>query len=470
MKLLKRTFILFVFFCFLPMIVHAGSLRFNTPEKVSNMSYKFTLTVQDIDLNMISGNISITNGTISKIEMSSGWINKTGISNQFYFYHDGIHTGDYVVATIYVTMTGNSEYSVSNVNYKANKCMRDIYGTYFSDVGNVVNESIYNSVCGKSKDATLKSLSLSSGTLSPNFSSSLELYSATVENSVSAITFYPVTNHNKAKVISGVNCSLNVGVNYCKLVVQAESGDTKTYSITVMRKGSSTSGGTLSNDASIRNLTVTNGTLTTAFNSSKTEYDVKVGRDVSKIAFSFVMNSNGQSMRSNPCPITPDTARCKLTVTAEDGVSTKTYTFNILHEGSAGSNSGNNTENNVIVIPPNNSSDNYSKNNSNNSNSNNNNSSNEGSLNFNNSSDTKLENEHEDKNLDADKNEQENKENQPEDVSYSKNPEETIVLPIIDKEIKLTSFYLIMAGGTLVIGIGLGFVLSRVLKKIIKKS
>ena len=106
-----------------------------------------------------------------------------------------------------------------------------------------------------------------------------------------------------------------------------------------------------------KNLTISNGTLTSAFSSSKTEYDIKVGKDVNQIVFSFVMNSNGQSMKSDPCRITPDTSRCKLTVTAEDGVSTKTYSFRILHEGSTSgsSNNGvdNTTEGNTAVSKPN---------------------------------------------------------------------------------------------------------------------
>ncbi len=465
MKFIKTYFILFILVLCLPIFVSAGSLQFNQPEKVSNTSYKFTVTVQDINLNTLSGKINITNGSISNIVMSSGWVSKTGNSNSFYFYRNGVSTGNYTIATVYVTMTGNSEYKISDVNYGVHKCTKDIYGTYFDAVGNVVDQNAFQSSCGKSKDATLKSLSLSSGTLSPSFSSSLEIYSATVENSVGAMTFYPVTNHGKAKVISGTNCALKVGMNTCKLVVQAEAGNTKTYSITVIRKNSNTGSWTASNDASIKNLTISNGTLTSAFSSSKTEYDIKVGKDVNQIVFSFVMNSNGQSMKSDPCRITPDTSRCKLTVTAEDGVSTKTYSFRILHEGSTSgsSNNGvdNTTEGNTAVSKPN-----KNENNNNNNIDNPITNENSSSSSQNNQQNVTVE-------IDKEENAISNNEGaheEQESNNYSENKEQTVVIPIINKEINATYFYCGMAVVTLILGFVLGFVLSKILKRIVHKK
>jgi len=464
MKFIKTYFILFILALCLPLFVNAGSLHFNQPEKVSNTSYKFTVTVQDINLNTLSGKINITNGSISNIVMSSGWVSKTGNSNSFYFYRNGVSTGNYTIATVYVTMTGNSEYKISDVNYGIHKCTKDIYGTYFDAVGNVVDQNAFQSSCGKSKDATLKSLSLSSGTLSPSFSSSLEIYSATVENSVGAMTFYPVTNHGKAKVISGTNCALKVGMNTCKLVVQAEAGNTKTYTITVVRKNSNTGSWTASNDASIKNLTISNGTLTSAFSSSKTEYDIKVGKDVNQIVFSFVMNSNGQSMKSDPCRITPDTSRCKLTVTAEDGVSTKTYSFRILHEGSSNNGVDNTTEGNTAVSKPNK-----------NENNNNNNNANIDNPITNDNSSSSSQNNQQNVTGEIDKEENAISDNEgtheeQESNNYSENKEQTVVIPIINKEINATYFYCGMAVVTLILGFVLGFVLSKILKRIVHKK
>lgn len=468
MKALKKILVLFTFLFILPVVVQAGSIRFNEPEKVSNTSYKFNLTIQDMELNHISGKISTSNGTISKIEMSSGWMNKTGNNNQFYFYHNGTSTGNYTIATIYVTMTGDSEYRISDVDYGVFKCSKDVYGTYFGSKGEVVSEGTFQSVCGKSKDATLKSLSISSGALSPNFSPSLEIYSATVLNNVSAVTFYPTTNHSKAKVLSGTNCALNVGLNTCKIVVQAESGDTKTYSVTILRKGSTNTGWQLSSDASIRDLKVHNGTLTSSFSLSKTEYDVKVSKDTHQIYFSFVMNSNGQSMKSDACGITPDTSKCKLTVTAEDGVSTKTYTFNILHEGKENNGNGNtNNENNVSVVKPTNPSSGSSSSTSTSNSSVENNPSNS-----NPSHSTTINNDTQNNNNNNNNvgNEEHSNLQESEEHYYSENPKEDIIsIPIINKEIKASIFYPVLTVVILLSGVGLGFILACLLKKIVKK-
>ncbi len=87
-----------------------------------------------------------------------------------------------------------------------------------------------------STNCNLKSLTVSNATLSPAFSAGTTSYSAgTVEFSVSKLNINAVAEDSKAKVsISGNN--LAVGNNTVKIVVKAESGATKTYSIKVTRK------------------------------------------------------------------------------------------------------------------------------------------------------------------------------------------------------------------------------------------
>lgn len=87
-----------------------------------------------------------------------------------------------------------------------------------------------------STNCNLKSLTVSNATLSPAFSAGTTSYSAgTVEFSVSKLNINAVAEDSKAKVsISGNN--LAVGNNTVKIVVKAESGTTKTYSIKVTRK------------------------------------------------------------------------------------------------------------------------------------------------------------------------------------------------------------------------------------------
>ena len=88
-----------------------------------------------------------------------------------------------------------------------------------------------------SKDNSLKSLTISPGTLSPAFSPSNTKYTATVANSTKKITVSATPNHSAAKVTSVTGAdNLSVGKNDIKVLVQAEDGSTATYTITVTRE------------------------------------------------------------------------------------------------------------------------------------------------------------------------------------------------------------------------------------------
>lgn len=469
MKKIKY-FLSLILLLLLPTIVNAGSISFNSPVKTSENTYKFTLTVDNINLNSIKGNISITNGKIIKITMDSSWINKTGINNSFYFYRNVPSSGSYQVATIEVAMTGNSKYIINNLDYKLNKCSTDSYGNYFGETGTIVSKSTYESTCLISKDASLKSISLSSGKLSPTFEPSLELYSATVENNVSSINFNPIVNNSKARVISGSSCSLKVGINVCKIVVSAEAGNTKTYQITVTRKNSNNN--TLSTDASISNLQVHGGTLTKAFNPNIKEYDVKVSKNTTKMYFTFVTNSNKQTHTSNACNINEATKTCKLTITAEDGVTKNSYVFNIIHENASNNNNNNNnnTDNSNTNNNNNNSSNNKpsnseNNNSSNNNGSNNNSTGNNGNINV----DIDVDNDNENSNNNGNNNNQ-TEDNNNTNVEVPKdedqNEDELVNIPIINKEVKKDNFIKIIAVVDLVLGIVIGIIAVKICRRI----
>lgn len=86
-----------------------------------------------------------------------------------------------------------------------------------------------------SSDATLKSLSISPGKLSPAFSSSNTEYSVSVSNSVTSIAVTAKTNHSAAKFSVSGNTKLAVGNNTVRIKVTAENGTVKTYVINVKR-------------------------------------------------------------------------------------------------------------------------------------------------------------------------------------------------------------------------------------------
>ena len=84
-----------------------------------------------------------------------------------------------------------------------------------------------------STDATLRSLTISPGTLTPTFQASTLSYRATVNSG--SISLTPTCNNAFATAQIYGGQSLNVGKNTVKVVVTAQSGAKRTYTITVTR-------------------------------------------------------------------------------------------------------------------------------------------------------------------------------------------------------------------------------------------
>lgn len=139
----------------------------------------------------------------------------------------GAVTGDYTIK-FKALNPGTSSISVKN----AIGVGEDSFQMQTSGTSVTVNAPVTYS-----KDNSLKSLSISPGTLSPSFKKSNTKYTAVVPNGTSKIVVDAQVSDSKAKVtsLSGAD-SLSVGKNDVKVVVEAESGDTATYTITVTRE------------------------------------------------------------------------------------------------------------------------------------------------------------------------------------------------------------------------------------------
>ena len=90
----------------------------------------------------------------------------------------------------------------------------------------------------KSADNSLKSLTISPGTLSPKFKYSTQKYTASVDGSVTSIAVDAQVSNEKASVVSVTgNTNLKVGENTVEITVKAEDGTTAVYKIIVTRGG-----------------------------------------------------------------------------------------------------------------------------------------------------------------------------------------------------------------------------------------
>ena len=88
-----------------------------------------------------------------------------------------------------------------------------------------------------SADNSLEVLSLSAGTLSPDFTGKTVQYTATVPNDVTSVTVTatPVNEFATVQSITG-NDNLQVGTNTIKVVVKAQNGALAQYTITLTRE------------------------------------------------------------------------------------------------------------------------------------------------------------------------------------------------------------------------------------------
>ncbi|WP_165452623.1 cadherin-like beta sandwich domain-containing protein [Paenibacillus thalictri] len=198
-----------------------------------------------------------------------------------------------------------------------------------------------------SSDAGLSNITLSSGTLSPAFASSKTDYTASVVNGVSSIRVTPTTADslitvkvNGQSVASGAqseDINLDVGDNTVTLVALAEDGETtKTYTITIERLRSS--------NANLSQLTLSNGTLSPAFASNTTSYSANANQSAITVTPTMAdpmatVKVNGATVTngtaSQSIPLNVGNTAITVVVTAQDGITTKTYILTVMRSISA---------------------------------------------------------------------------------------------------------------------------------------
>jgi gliding motility-associated-like protein len=189
-------------------------------------------------------------------------------------------------------------------------------------------------------DATLSALSLSSGTLTPNFDPATTSYTSTVSTTTSTLTVTPTVNDpnatvtvNGSTVSSGTasgNITLNYGPNTITTLVTAQDGSTqKTYTVVVIRS--------LNTDATLSALSLSSGTLTPNFSGSTTNYTATVSTTTSTLTVTPTVTDPNATVTVNGSTVSSGTASGNITlnygtntittlVTAQDGSTQNTYT------------------------------------------------------------------------------------------------------------------------------------------------
>jgi len=196
--------------------------------------------------------------------------------------------------------------------------------------------------------ATLINLVPSAGTLDPAFVSTTTSYVDSVSNTTRQITLTPTVTDSTATVtvngkpvVSGTpsdQIPLVVGSNIITTIVTAQDGvTTDTYTVNVVRAPSS--------DASLINLTVSQGHLSPAFNGSIMAYADTVSNSVTSITATPTVSDGTATITVNGIPVvsgTPSDAlplavgnnTITVVVKAQDGVTIDTYTV-VVYRGEA---------------------------------------------------------------------------------------------------------------------------------------
>ncbi|RZJ15522.1 MAG: hypothetical protein EON50_01325 [Acidovorax sp.] len=194
-----------------------------------------------------------------------------------------------------------------------------------------------------SSDASLKTLVLSAGALTPTFASATSSYTASVANSVASVTVTPTATSaaatvsvNGVAVANGSNSgaiALAVGSNTVKIVVTAQDGGTSSTTTVVVTRAAAS----VSTDASLSALVLSSGSLSPSFAAATTSYAAAISNTVASLTITPTTASSGAKVTVNGNTVASGAASSAITlavgsntlsivVTAADGVTARTYT------------------------------------------------------------------------------------------------------------------------------------------------
>ena len=314
----KRIFILsIIFICFFPIVTKAASVSVSlscpsSAKASTTVSCTIKATPSGADLKGIQSNIKITGGTYETLSLSSGWTAYSNSSSGFSLGLNSAKTTTVTVGTLKIKMpsSGNAVVSLTNVAGSDS--------SYATLNGNSPSSTIKV----QSSVNTLSALSISGGTLSPTFNSSTLSYSATINDA--SVTISATSTDSNSKISGTGKKSLNYGKNTFSVVVTAEDGSKKTYTLNITRPDNR------STNNNLKSLSVDKGSI--SFSKDTTTYKVNVDENVTSIKISASIEDTKASFVSGNGPRTVNLNygdnKILVKVKAENE-SIKTYTITV---------------------------------------------------------------------------------------------------------------------------------------------
>ena len=180
----------------------------------------------------------------------------------------------------------------------------------------------------RTDDARLKELKVKDYEISPEFDKDTYSYTITVPNSKKTFTkddietATPIQSGAVVSYDNDLSLSTKVTNSFHVKVLAADGVTKKSYTINIVRtKGSS---------IKINSLTPSTGTLDPTFSMDTDTYSLTLGNDDDYLSFDVQTEDDQAVVVGNEKQEVPDRESTRtITITAEDGSSTKTYTINI---------------------------------------------------------------------------------------------------------------------------------------------
>lgn len=311
----------------------------------SSATGNLTVSLNDIVVSNLDGEQISSNSTESdtiRVLSSVNTLSNLSISGATIEFSPDVTTYNVEIDSATTTISATAANSYAKVSGAGNKTLK--YGTnkfeivVTSEVGTTKTYTInVTRPDNRSTDSTLKELKLNNGTI--NFKSGTTTYNVTVDASETVIS--ATANDSKAKISGAGTKTLKYGVNKFEIIVTAENGSAKTYTLNVTRKDSR------SNNTNLSSLTVSEGKIT--FDKTKTNYELSVKNDISEIKIEGKVEddkSKVEGFGTKTLQVGKNTFTIKIT--AENG-STKEYKVVVIREEKETITANNNIKNLIVT-------------------------------------------------------------------------------------------------------------------------
>ena len=275
----------------------------------SKVDCKITVT-SDTTVNGLSGNYSLNGLSYVNFTPQNGFTTYSSSASGFAVGNNEGKSGTFTIGIVTLQVNNSGSIQINNL---------DASDTEFASY-NIGSKSA--SIRLKSTNNNLSSLSLSNGSLSPGFNPNTTSYSATIDSSNVTINASKGEEHQS---IDGAGYkNLNYGNNTFDIHVTSESGNRKTYKITIHRPDNR------SDNNNLKSLSTNHGNI--SFDKNNTNYSINVESNISSINISASTEDGTASFVGGAGPRTVNLNygdnRIEIKVRSQKG-NVKTYVINV---------------------------------------------------------------------------------------------------------------------------------------------